>query len=540
MALDYFDIQSMRRSNPAWRLMIADNAPLVAGFLDSAFREQNNRSVSESELIMRLEDYLFQLREIEGEDAFPRAAKSYLDEWAHTERGWLRKFYPPGSDEAYYDLTPATETALQWIEGLFETGFVGTESRLYTAVNLLREIATGVEEDTEVRIAELKSRRKEIDEQIRAIRAGEVPLLDSRSLRERFQQFSRTARELLADFRAVEHNFRELDRSVREQIAAWAGEKSEMLDRIFGEHDAITESEQGESFRAFWDFLMSPHSQEELTGLLDRVFEIDELGDALSDERLRRIHFDWMSAGEQTQRTVARLSQQLRSYLDDKAFYEDRRIINTLSGIERKALALRSNAPKDSDFIQIDDSRPAVTLPLDRPLFSPPLPVDLTTEIEHGDESDIDASALFDRIVVDRARLEGNIEQALRERSQITLRGIVDRFELKEGLTELLSYFSIAADDPRGYISEDGREVIAWTDPEGVDRRARSPRVVFARGGGSAGNGPAAGGGRRAGNGAGADGGPPAGNGAAGDTGPAADDSPANDGGPGTVRGTTP
>ncbi len=489
MALDYFDVQSMRRSNPAWRLMIADNAPLVAGFLDSAFREENNRSISESGLIMRLEDYLFQLRETEGEDAFPRAARSYLDEWAHNERGWLRKFYPPGSDQAFYDLTPATETALQWIESLFETGFVGTESRLYTAVNLLREIATGVEEDAEVRIAELKRRRKEIDEQIRAIRDGEVPLLDSRSLRERFQQFSRTARELLGDFRAVEHNFRELDRSVREQIAAWAGEKGEMLDRIFGEHDAITESEQGESFRAFWDFLMSPRSQEELTELLDRVFEIDEIGDAASDDRLRRIHFDWMSAGEQTQRTVARLSQQLRSYLDDKAFYEDRRIINTLSGIERKALALRSNAPKDSNFIQIDDSHPTVSLPLDRPLFSPPLPVDLTTEIEHGDESDIDPSALFGRIVVDRARLEGNIEQALREQSQITLRAIVERFELKEGLTELLSYFSIAADDPRGHISDDGREMITWTDPEGVGRRARTPRVVFARGAGGAANG---------------------------------------------------
>ncbi len=469
----------MRKSHPAWRLMAADNAALVAGFLDAAFREPNERSLSESELAMRLEDYLFQLRQVEGEDAFPRHAVSYLDEWADNDHGWLRKFYPPGSDEAHYDLTPATETALQWLDGLFERGFVGTESRLYTAVSLLREIASGVEEDEEVRIAELERRRQAIDEEIRSIRRGEIPLLDSRSLKERFAQFSRTARELLSDFRAVEHNFRELDRSVREQIAEWAGEKSEMLERIFGEHDAITESEQGQSFRAFWDFLMTPSSQEELSSLLDRVFEIEELGEAREDDRLRRIHFDWMTAGEQTQRTVARLSQQLRSYLNDRAFYENRRITEILSGIERRALAVRDAIPKGT-FMEIDDSRPAVHLPMERRLFSPPLPAEISAEVEEAQTEEIDPSALFDRIAVDKARLLGNIDAALRERSQITLRALVERYPLEEGLAELVTYFSLASEHPHAHIDEETTEWIEWRSRDGVRRRARAPRVIFA------------------------------------------------------------
>ena len=61
------------------------------------------------------------------------------------------------------------------------------------------------------------------------MRAGDVPLLDDTALKERFQQFTTLARELLADFREVEHNFRGLDRRVRERIALWDGGKGALL-----------------------------------------------------------------------------------------------------------------------------------------------------------------------------------------------------------------------------------------------------------------------------------------------------------------------
>jgi uncharacterized protein DUF3375 len=51
------------------------------------------------------------------EEAFPRRAEQYLDDWAADSRGWLRKYYPPGSDEAHFDLTPPTERAIDWIAG---------------------------------------------------------------------------------------------------------------------------------------------------------------------------------------------------------------------------------------------------------------------------------------------------------------------------------------------------------------------------------------------------------------------------------------
>ena len=75
--------------------------------------------------------------------ASPGPAKAYLDDWAAAESGWLCKYYREGSDEPYLDATLAVEKALQWVRALAERDFVGTESRLNTIFELLRQIVFG-------------------------------------------------------------------------------------------------------------------------------------------------------------------------------------------------------------------------------------------------------------------------------------------------------------------------------------------------------------------------------------------------------------
>src|SRR5215469_10423908 len=134
------EIVWLRENSPAWRLLRADNAPLVLSFLHQVFVADNVRSISATELASRLEDQLYalNLRDSErGGRRYPKSAKAYLDDWAAPESGWLRKYYPDGTDEPHYDATPAVEKALQWLKSLGEREFVGTESRLKVIVDLL-------------------------------------------------------------------------------------------------------------------------------------------------------------------------------------------------------------------------------------------------------------------------------------------------------------------------------------------------------------------------------------------------------------------
>ncbi len=301
MNLDHATLDAQRRQHPAWRLLAADSAPLVASFLHRVFVAPNVRVMAQPNLAEALEDTLYALREQRGAQAFPKTALEYLNDWAANDKGWLRKFYPHGSDEPHFDLTPPTERALAWLVSLSERSFVGTESRLLTLFALLKQMQEGSETNPQARLAELHKRRDAIDAEIARVQEGELALLDDTALRDRFQQFTALARELLADFREVEHNFRALDRRVRERIALWDGAKGALLQEIMGERDAIADSDQGKSFRAFWDFLMSQSRQEEFTQLLARVLDLPPVAALAPDPRLKRVHYDWLEAGEYAQ-----------------------------------------------------------------------------------------------------------------------------------------------------------------------------------------------------------------------------------------------
>ena len=223
--MNYDEIASLRKTSAAWRLLRADNAPLILSFLGRVFVEDNVREMSSSQLIALLDDELYALNERLGADTHPKSAKAYLDDWSAGEVGWLRKYYVAGSDEPHYDATPAVERAVGWVDSLRERSFVGTESRLNTVFELLRQIVYGTETDPEVRLTELRRRRAEIDAEIDAVERGDYRLLDATSRSDRYQQFADTARALLSDFREVEANFRALDRETRERIATWDGTK---------------------------------------------------------------------------------------------------------------------------------------------------------------------------------------------------------------------------------------------------------------------------------------------------------------------------
>ncbi|MDD5612379.1 MAG: DUF3375 domain-containing protein, partial [Gallionella sp.] len=340
------------------------------------------------------------------------------------------------------------------------------------------------ETDPAKRIAELHKKRDEINAEIARIAAGDIPLLDDTALKDRFQQFTQGARELLGDFREVEYNFRRLDRSVRERIALWEGSKGALLAEIMGERDAIADSDQGRSFRAFWELLLSSRRQEELTAMLEQVLALPAVAELKPDARTRRVHYDWLEAGEHAQRTVAQLSQQLRRFLDDKAWLENRRIMDILRGIESKALALRA-APPTGQVMELAEACADIELAMERPLYTPTIkPVIADLALQAGEES-LDPAALFEQIVVDKARLTRHIRHALQDKAQVTLAELTAAQPLQQGLAELVAYLQLGSETFASTVDEYTPEPIRWlaeTD-EGktLTRSARLPRVIFMR-----------------------------------------------------------
>jgi len=478
--MDHDTLDRLRQSHPAWRVLLADNAPLILSFLDLAFIQPNRRAILAPELSAHLDAYLDQLRETYP-DRYPRSAYDYLEDWAAPARAYLRKYYPKSGSEAEFDLTPATEKAIEWLQALAPQPFVGTESRLLTLLQLLRDLVAGAQDDPAARIGELTRRRDEIEREIERVREGRTGPLDATQVKERYAQIADTARRLLADFRQVEENFRTLDGETRERIATSTQPKGALLEEIFGETDHIHRSDQGKSFSAFWEFLMSPSRQDELRERLRTLHGLEAIRELPREDFVRNIPPMLLDAGEKVHGTVALLVEQLRRFVDDQAHLENRRILDLIHEIETHAITLKVVAPTAAQVTTIDGFVPELNLPMCRSLYRPPTaPVLDGASIEAG-AAELDLVALFKQTAIDEKRLRAHIGSLLKHRSQVTLAEVAQAYPLEQGLAEVVAYLRIAAHQGAPVDDAIMETILLAATGDRPERHVRIPRVIFTR-----------------------------------------------------------
>jgi len=475
--MNYEYLDRLRQSHPAWKLLTADSAPLVISFLEKAFIDGNIRSISESRLEEHLEDYLIYIRSIYGDESYPRTPSEYLDDWADSSRGWLRKYYPRTGDEAEFDITPSAEKVIEWLRGFEKREFVGTESRLLLIFQMIRDLVSAAESDPEKRIAELEKRRSEIDEEISRARQGLVTAYDSRQIKENFWRIEEEVRRLMSDFREVEENFRHLDRETRERITTGAFGKSQILDDIFREHDVIEQSDQGRSFAAFWLFLMSRSRQEDLDSGIEKILGLADIKESGASP-VASMKYSLLDAGDRVKRTLGSLSEQLCTFLDSRVWLENRRIMDLIKSVEETALAVRNSIPADKDFFAIDSISPEIELPMERRLFTPPQKPPVIEASPGEGEADGIPDALYTQHYVDELKLLDNIRRALAGKTQVSLLEVCEASPVEKGLSEIITYMVIASRGDGAVIDTGKQQVIEYREDEKI-KRVSMPLVIF-------------------------------------------------------------
>jgi len=472
----YDKLGELRAGNAAWRLLAAPQTQLILAFFYQEFIAVSRRSITEVELIGDLADFIYKVNQSSNEEKFNRPAKEYLEIWADSQHAWLRRFYL--KDEANYDLTSASQKAIEWVLSLKRQKFVGTESRLRTVFDLLHQIVAGSEQDATARLRHLETEKRNIEQEIEQVKAGKIEVLDDVQIKERFLQAAATAQGILADFREVEENFRALERRMLDKIVTWTQGKGELLEEIFLESDGINHSEQGRSFNAFWKFLMRSSQQEDFQQTMDKVLHITSLEDITKEFDMTQINREWFTAASQVQSTIAVLSKQLRRYVDENYLSEEQRIYVLLQNIEVKAVQVRTILPR-GDFMTIDAIAPDFELPMDRPLFVPPQHIQLQNQFLQIGKEEPSVETMFEQVYVDKKILQQNIETLLRGKTSVSLADVVAAYPLKQGLTELLSYMVLASKTAAAGFSEHDFEEIAMKDMEGRDLLTKLEKITF-------------------------------------------------------------
>lgn len=487
MDLDKFD--ALLRNSPTVKLLRSRHAALIITFFHQQFKERNEIAVPNSLLVQRLADYLDQLDyndEDENSDLafwsldYQEKAKRYIERW--TEENYLRNYMDDMTKEVVNILTKHTEKVFQVLELLKEREFVGTESKFRDIFLKLRELIDNTTDDPQRKIEELENRKREIEDEIRAIkRDGFVKSFENYQIKSRFEDINRLTNELIGDFREVEDNFKDITRGIYEKQTNKLLTKGTILRYTFDALDELKESDQGKSFYAFWSFLINDASQEELRALVVELYNIlEDRGIEYNNKFLRKIKTLLHMAGRKVLDSNDLLADKLSRVIAEKDLLERRKARETIHGIRFLALQLVGREPVDKHYCVVD-GEPEIAMPMERKLGEEPVELDFSRRPENTDDTlDIaDLAKLFNPHAIDKQELLRNVHDTLRQRPQVTLAEVINEHPVKKGLGELIGYVSLLNTSEKYVVNDAESEFLLFDAVEG--KYLKVPQIIFTR-----------------------------------------------------------
>lgn len=481
------DIHSFFESSPSIKLLRTTSAQMIICFFYRQFKENQTPSLPEEKIIDDLADFLpeYQIEDEENNSSSPLKdyvirAKTFITSW--TERGFLRN-YESTDNEILYELSPSTEKVIQWLEQLENREFIGTESRFKDIFNKLQELVDHTTEDAGLKIRELEKQKKEIDKQIKDIQeSGKVSTYDDYQIKSRVVELTHSAKELISDFKEVEDNFKVITRNIYLKHTDPNQTKGTILGYTFDSLDELKDSDQGKSFYAFWDFLISRNRQDQWKELVQRIFNVlEERNIRFDDIFLRKMKQYLFRAGNKVSEANDRMSEKLSRIISEKELAERLKVKEAVNRIKELALTFIDRDELPDIGIEIEENV-SIRLPMEKKvnLEKDETPVFDQKPGQSSHQLDIGAlKELYSPFVVDRKELKDRIHLMLEDKPQVTLKEIIDLFPLEKGLSELLVYFSLAEVDHNHLFDHKKTELIEF-DP-GQKKYIEIPQIIFTR-----------------------------------------------------------
>ena len=445
-------LSEVLNQSPSVELLRLRNREIILLFLYETFYHKRH-TVSYEHLSMQLTDYLTYMH-VEGDeengieqyDSYEEKAKKYIQRW--TDKGFLRNWQDE-SGEVFYELSSYTSKTIDWLLSLKREVFVGTESKFMNLFGQMKELVEFTNEDAEQRIRMLEAKKTEIEHQIQAIRAGgDAKVFEEYQILPRFHQITQSAKELLSDFKEVEDNFKSITKSIYQKHAEGELNKGEILGYTFDALDNLQHSQQGKSFYAFWDFLLSPSLQNTWDRLVDGLYDtLDERHIATEEAFLKNMKQYLYAAGKKVYKANDKMAEKLSRIISENNSAEIATTQRVINDIQSTLIELAQHNLRPDISLEIETIAD-VNMPGERRLTlerNTDTNYDLPIELADSDIADAShADSLFVRHSVDRAVLNQRIKQALQRKRQVKLQDVIEQNRgLEKGLAELFGYFSV-------------------------------------------------------------------------------------------------
>jgi hypothetical protein len=449
------ELSFLLASSPAVQMLRQRSARWILPFIYQVFKEENRFIIPEDLLIQLLTETLAtqedgtedfeEAKIVFGEDEETRSRK-YILNWVQKR---ILQDFQDASGNVQYQLSAHTEKVFQWLLSLQVRNHVGTESRFKLLFNSLRDIVEKTEDDRSRRLQMLKDKRAEIDKEIKALEHGVAPdNYSNAQVQERLELFTRLCYELISDFREVEDNFKQIHRAIVEQHTKAEQNKGAIVGFAFEAYDALRNSNQGKSFYAFWDFLISRAGQQDWKELTEQLLDLlKDRGIEADDQFLQNIKSLLLEQGKAVYDANDKMAEKLSRIITEKEIARHKRLRQQIGNIKELIFDLMND---DVPFGLTLEEGAEIKMVMERKLQLEQKKTTVQVKQPVAATEQIADPERFSRIVntthIDKKKLWQKVEQALQHKQTATLKEIVELQPLENGLAEVVSYYSFLRD----------------------------------------------------------------------------------------------
>ena len=188
------NILDILKTSPSVALLKARSSGIIIEFLTGVYGDV--AAVSHENIHSLLAEYLNSHGFDEDDesdilytDTYEEKATKYIRKW--TDSGFLTN-YRNEDGEIYYELSSHSSKVIDWLAGLKQEEYIGTESKFKSIISQLRELVEYTNEDREKRLQLLEDKKMEIEHQIQQLQMGEdVKVYEEYEIVPRFLQINK-------------------------------------------------------------------------------------------------------------------------------------------------------------------------------------------------------------------------------------------------------------------------------------------------------------------------------------------------------------
>lgn len=495
-SLEYFT--HFIKNDPGANLLRAKSATFVIAFLYNEFRAIHIPFIQaddfESHLVSFLQNNTIDEQTLLSSDEneapqevlfgdIQAKAKFLVNYWCSDQKNYIKRYY--SQNKSYViELHASIERLFTWIESCEPEEFVGTESRFQDILFQLRNLKTNINQNPELRIAELKKEKTRIEQEIKKINeSGKADAFTPVQIKERLSNISRSSRDLLGDFRQIEENFKKILNEIYREQTKTNSTKGEILGYTLDTNRQLRNSPQGQSFSSFWNFISQDSDNEINTLIEDILSSLAERDFSYSDVFLSRLKQYLYQEGhkiiEQNRLLTDRINRILSRQEQDE-YQRIKELSNEIKGLAKKLFDTGTTLPEHCGMDV--EGKAEVNAPQAR---YPVLKSEETlfTQMDTFDNTLVSQESLedvFNQFFIDEKQLISNAREYRTKMNgrQFTLAELVSFYPIEKGLAEIITWFSIAEKDESIIIDNEQKDQIEYTAKNDIIK-INIPRMVF-------------------------------------------------------------